>query len=47
VKVTRPHNAVVKCEIKLFQNYFSRRRRPSEMLFHIQPQFKTQTKIVL
>ena len=26
------HNAVVTCEIKLFQNYFSIRRRPSEII---------------
>ena len=25
-------NAVVTCEIKLFQNYFSFRRRPSEII---------------
>ena len=26
-------NAVVTCEIKLFQNYFSLRRHPSEIIF--------------
>ena len=28
----RPRHAVVTCEIKLFENYFSLRRRPSEIM---------------